>query len=55
MGAGLFSRLTAFAKQPFNPQGDAVTWALFVVFAITVAVAWKMVLGHIIGSVREEL
>lgn len=55
MNNGLITRLVQFAKQPFNPQGDVVNWALFVVFAITVAAAWHQVLRHIISNVAEEV
>jgi hypothetical protein len=32
---------------PFQPNGDAISWALFLVFVVTVAFLWNRVLQHI--------
>lgn len=53
--AGLWSRFTSWAAQPFNTQQDAISWALFFAFAITVSVAWYHVLRHITSSISEEI
>lgn len=34
-------------KKPFDPNGDAVSWVLFLGFIIVVAIAWSRVLKHI--------
>jgi hypothetical protein len=55
MQAGFWSRFLAWAKQPFTTQMDATNWALFLAFAVTVAVAWYHVLRHITASIAEEI
>ncbi len=35
-------------KRPFDPEGDAVNWILFLGFVIVVAFAWNRVLRQII-------
>lgn len=55
IGTGLWTRFTSWAAQPFTTQMDAVQWALFFAFAITIAVAWYHVLRHITESIAEEI
>lgn len=45
---GLISRLSAFAAHPFKADGDAISWALFTVFVVTIAVFWTRILAHIV-------
>lgn len=34
-------------EQPFDPNGDAVSWALFVLFILIVSFFWTRVLKHV--------
>jgi hypothetical protein len=37
-------------RKPFNPEGDAINWALFVGFVLVVMFLWRRVLKQIIPS-----
>ena len=45
MGIGNF--LSEWWTKPFDPEGDAVNWILFLGFVIIVAIAWTRVLKQI--------
>jgi len=48
MGDGVFSRIAAWAQQPFKSEMDLGGWVLFVGLIIILAFAWTRVLNHIV-------
>lgn len=47
MQAGFITRLSNFAKHPFQNDMDIWNWILFTVLLVTVAVFWNRILAHI--------
>lgn len=43
----LLTRIQEWYKRPFDPNGNAFNWALFLAFALTIAFAWTRILKHI--------
>lgn len=46
------SRIEKWWAQPFNPQGDVISWALFLGLLIVIAFAWTHVLKIISPSIE---
>ena len=45
--SGFFTTLENFWKRPFNSQGDAVNWILFLGFLLLVIWGWSRVISKI--------
>lgn len=47
----IFSSIQGWIKQPFNSQGDLVSWALFVGLMLILVFMWTRVLSHITADI----
>lgn len=50
--SGYGSDFRGWLSQPFNPQGDALTWFLFFGLASISLIMWGIILGYIIRTVE---